>query len=176
MTDDYLLVQRCRHDAEVFADVYRQYVQRVYAYLLSLTSSKEDAEDLTAQTFLAALESLDKFRKDGVFEAWIIGIARNKFIDYLRKTKHLTALEDIPHLSLQSTPSVEVQVEDTDHWQEVLHSMKQLKTERYEALTLRIFAGLSSAETAVVMNKTEGAINNLVYRAIQDLRRWLNDQ
>lgn len=176
MSDDYLLARRCQKDAEVFATVYRQHVNSVYAYLMSLAGNQQDAEDLTAQTFLAALESLPKFRQDGTFEAWLIGIARHKFLDFQRKTKPVYSIET-EYFDLADTgPNIERQVDENTRWQSILNALEQLKTERYEALSLRIFAGLSSNETAQVMNKTEGAVNNLVYRAIQDLRKWLNEQ
>ncbi len=176
MSDDYLLAKRCQKDAEVFATVYRQHVNSVYAYLMSLTGNQQDAEDLTAQTFLAALESLHKFRQDGTFEAWLIGIARHKFLDFRRKTRSEPSIESEYFDLSDTSPNIETQVEESTRWQSMLSALKQLKTERYEALTLRVFGGLSASEAAQVMNKTEGAVNNLVYRAIQDLRSWLNEQ
>ena len=67
-TDDLALARNALADEDAFAELYRQYVTRVYRYHMARTGNEQDAEDLTSQTFLAALEGIRSFRGDGVFQ------------------------------------------------------------------------------------------------------------
>ena len=169
---DYQRVQQARRDEDAFADLYRDHVKPVYHYLLSRTGDQQDAEDLTTQTFMAALENLHQFKKDACFAAWIMGIARHKFIDYLR---HQTANVNLDDAELQDDNlSPEEHVVRLLDCHELSALMSMLAPERAQALQLKVFDGLSTREIADRMGKSEGAVNNLVYRAIKDLRRRMN--
>jgi RNA polymerase sigma-70 factor, ECF subfamily len=162
------LVSNSSHDPQAFDELYRRYINRVYAYHLVRTSSREEAEDLTSQTFLAALEGLPGYRREGNFAVWLFGIARRKLADHYR---HPAALplemaETIDHLL----------EEDVDHklrLDEVNRALLTMDPERVEALSLRVYGQLSSAEIARLLSKSEGAVRNLVYRALLDLRKNL---
>ena len=75
---DEVLAQLARQDYAAFASLYRRYVTRVYRYCFSQTGNSQDAEDCTSQTFLAALEQINRFRGQGSFAAWLFGIARRR--------------------------------------------------------------------------------------------------
>ncbi len=87
-TDELALVRRTRTDAQAFGALYDRYVQRVYRYCYYRTSNTHEAEDLTAQIFLAALEGIPRYRQDGHFAAWLFSIARNKVAAYHRRAPH----------------------------------------------------------------------------------------
>ena len=71
-------------DIEAFAELYRRNVPRVYRYHIAHTGNVKDAEDLTSQTFMAALEGIRSYRGTGSFAAWILGIASKKRLMYFR--------------------------------------------------------------------------------------------
>jgi RNA polymerase sigma factor (sigma-70 family) len=81
---DAALVAAAREDAAAFDVLYRRYATRVYRYCYARTNSGQVAEDLTAQTFLAALEGIGRFRGDGSVAAWLFGIAANVCKGYYR--------------------------------------------------------------------------------------------
>jgi len=87
--DEVALVRAAQTDAEAFAVLYDRYVQRLYHYCHHRTNNARDAEDLTAQTFLAALEGFPRYRQDGHFAAWLFAIARNKVMDYYRRAPNV---------------------------------------------------------------------------------------
>ena len=87
------LVRRAQKNPEQFARLYDRYIQRVYRFLLARTASPAEAEDLTSQTFLTAVEKLGKYHPDGHFSAWLFRIALNKQIDLFRKKKRRFPLE-----------------------------------------------------------------------------------
>lgn len=169
---DETLASRVSGDPQAFGELYRRYLQRVYAYHLVRTGNVADAQDLTSQTFLAALEGISSFRYQGRFSAWLLGIARHKLADHYRHnpmTGGLEAAIDTP----SPQPKPEEVVDQSLRLEQVNRALANLRPERAEALALRIFGQLSAAETGLVMKKSAGAIRTLVYRAFQDLRQQL---
>lgn len=173
MPDDYKRVQEALVDADAFSALYRENVRAVYHYLLSRTGSHQDAEDLTAQTFIAALETLHRFQRDSNFQAWLIGIARHKYLDEVHRQKRMVPLSE-QTWEQQDWIEPEAQVMWQADVKRLAAALKNLASDRAEALQLRVYAGLSAREVGHMMGKSEGAINTLVYRAMQDLKKWMN--
>jgi RNA polymerase sigma-70 factor (ECF subfamily) len=170
--DDKTLARDARTDRDAFAQLYRRHADRVYRYLLVRLSDQHLAQDVTAQTFLAALERLAAYRGEGEFISWLLAIARNKAADALRSRSSSFSLEDADALeSLQ--PSPEQVVEARLRLDAVALALRTIAPERAEALALRVVGGLSAAEVGVVMGKSEAAVKMLVSRAIHDLRARL---
>lgn len=170
--DDETLARRAKNDAEAFSVLYRRYLDRVYRYLLSRVGLVQEAQDLTSQTFMAAWEGIARYQGQGVFAAWLFGIARHKVDDYYRANRIEVALDDIEDLPGEAL-SPESLVEMRIHMEQVAHSLSRMSGERAEALALRVFGGLSAAEAGELMGKREDAINTLVHRAMRDLRQQL---
>lgn len=173
--NDEELAARAPGEPDAFAELYRRYVERVYAYHFMRTGTVYDAQDLTSQTFLAALEGISRYRGQGCFAAWLLSIARRKTADYYRRS-HIE--ENIDFIDNRSFPQndVEDDVEERIRLQHIQHALKSLQPERAEALILRVFSQLRSAEVAEIMQKSDGAVRTLVYRALQDLRQTLGER
>jgi len=162
------IISNAIRDPQAFDELYRQNVNRVYAYHLIRTGSREEAEDLTSQTFLAALEGLQGYRRQGNFSVWLFGIARRKLADHYRRPTPLP-LEMAENLN----GLIEEAIDHKLRLDEINRSLQTMDPERVEALTLRVYGQLSSSEIARLLSKSEGAVRNLVYRALQDLRKNL---
>ena len=76
--DDAQLAQHARTDPQAFAELYRRHVRSIYRYHMAHTGNVKDAEDLTSQTFMAALEGIRSFRGTAPYISWLIGIASKK--------------------------------------------------------------------------------------------------
>jgi RNA polymerase sigma-70 factor (ECF subfamily) len=170
--DDESLAQRAASNPDAFAALYRRHLDRVYRYLLARLADHFLAQDVTAQTFLAALEGIGSYRHDGSVSAWLLGIARKKAVDALRRQRGTLPLESATGLA-SPQPSPERVVAARVELQQVVKALRAITPERGEALALRVFGGLSVAETARVLGKSEAAIKMLVLRATQDLRTRL---
>ena len=83
--DDARLAQQARTDPQAFAELYRRHVRSIYRYHLAHTGNVKDAEDLTSQTFMAALEGIRSFRGTGPYITWLIGIASRKRLLFFRR-------------------------------------------------------------------------------------------
>lgn len=170
--NDQELARAAGENFAAFDILYRRYVNRVYRYCFSRTDNAADAEDLTAQTFLAALESIDRYRGRGSFAAWLFGIAWRKCKDYHRKRYR----DRDERLRAARSPAGEdgQRLESQAYEQEVLDCVQRhwrlLSADRREVVLLRFWAGLNTAETAEVMGRSRGAVKMLLSRAIADIR------
>ena len=158
-----------------FSTIYQQHVTPVYRYLLARVGNPADAEELTAQTFGAALERFDSFRGESQIATWLIAIARHKLADFYRQQRR--AGHPLPLDAARALPSgerapAEAALAALDR-EELARLLGQLSPERGEAVALRFFAELSHREVAAAMGKSEAAAKMLVHRGLQDLRRWL---
>ena len=167
--DENDLARQAVHDVEAFAELYRRNLTRVYRYHMAHVGNAKDAEDLTSQTFMAALEGIRSFRGTGSFSAWIIGIASRKRLMYFRGSR-----PEVPLDAALQHPSPGVPTDKAAHQRlqlaSVSRALRQLSAERAEALILTYFGGLTHAEAGRVLNKTEAAVKMLVARGLQDLR------
>lgn len=167
--NDEALVREATENPAAFATLYRRHVIHVYRYLLARVGDEQDAQDLTAQTFLAALEGIASYRGQGGFSSWLLGIARHKATDHFRQRREALPLDAAIQVP-QADPLPEAIVAEQLRRECVFQALQCLSPDRAEALTLRIFAGLSTAEVSQVMGKSEAAVRMLVHRAVRDLR------
>jgi RNA polymerase sigma-70 factor, ECF subfamily len=170
--DETRLARAAVSEPQLFDLLYRRYVGDVFRYCFAHTDNHSDSEDLTAQIFLAALESLAGYGGRGPFGAWLFAIARRKCADYHRRRyAH-------PDCSLESVvplrPAHDVSLEEQSHLNSIRdclrQAIEQLTPDRREALRLRFWAGLTVRETAAVMERGESAVKMLVARAVAELR------
>jgi RNA polymerase sigma-70 factor (ECF subfamily) len=170
--EDADLVRQAQKDLAAFAGLYHRYTDRVYRYLLVRVNNVHDAQDLTSQTFIAAMENIHRYQGKSPFVAWLLGIARHKAVDHLRQNRPELVLEAADHLpdQLDTADIVNQQL----LIEQVAGKMQILSPDRAEALSLRLFGGLEVAEIAQLMGKNESAVRMLVYRGLHDLQDRLN--
>lgn len=172
LVGDDELVRRALEERAAFAELYRRYLPRVYRFALARMGDVEQAQDVTAQTFLAALEGLASYRGPGTFLAWLLTIARHKATDQVRGRQPLAPLEAAEHVASRE-PSPDDVVATRIELERVARALRALAPERAEALALRLFGELTTAEVAAVMGKSEATAKMLVHRAMRDLRERL---
>lgn len=169
MEDEAALVAAARRDPGAFGVLYRRYVTRVYRYLYSHMRSETDAEDLTAQVFMAAWEGLARYREQGNFPAWLFSIARNKANDYYRRQRvHLSLDEAGPQLR-QEWDLLE-KVELNEALRSLNSLVEKLNPDQQELLRLRFAADLSYAEIAGILKKNEAAVKMAIVRLLKQMR------
>ena len=170
--EDRALVQQATRNPKAFADLYERHADRIYRYLLFRVGNRDDAQDLVSQTFLTALEQLPRYKGQGVFAAWLMGIARNKATDFFRQRRPETELDDTMDFP-DSSQSIDETVEQQLAIETVARKLKALAPDRAEALSLRLFGGLDVPEIAQMMGRNENAVRVLVFRGLRDLQAQL---
>ena len=179
--EDQELIELAATDPDAFDALYRRYVLPVYRYTYSRTNSVPDAEDLTAQTFLACLEGIQRSKVRGNFSPWLFGIARHKCADFYRSQYGDRRdfigdeIESLPDDAEEKNP--ETQADMQNLLECVEHGLPQISPDRVDALRLRYWGALSIADVAHVMQRSQAAVKMLISRAITDLReRCVRDE
>ncbi|MFC1904870.1 sigma-70 family RNA polymerase sigma factor [Chloroflexota bacterium] len=174
MQDEESLVRRVKEwDQEAFAELYERHFDRIYRYVAIKIGDKVEAEDMTQQVFLNAIQSISSFRWKGVpFSAWLYRIAHNQVVDYLRrKTKQATVPLDESQASASSNPGLAA--EHSLDVEELLSATRQLTEAQREVISLRFSSELSIDQVAKIMGKSQGAVKALQHSAIIALRKAL---
>ena len=165
-------IERAQSDPAEFSIIYRQCVDRVFYYVLAKADSRGDAEDITAQVFLDALEGLPRYRHRGHFAAWLFTIARHRLADFYRQNGQGGAgLRPAP---TRSAPTEAVdplgRIIQDEHLERLEKLVAELKEDERELLRLRFAAGLNFAEIAALQGRKESAIKMSIYRLLARLK------
>ena len=162
-------------DTEAFGLLYDHYQGSVYRFLYYRVGSQALAEDLTSETFFRALRSMSSFRWQGKdFGAWLMTIARNLTTDHYKagRTRLEMATEDMsPHDSATEGPENAVLASLTN--EALLEALRKLPAEQQECLIMRFLQGLSIAETAQVLGRSDGAVKQLQLRGVRNLAKLM---
>ena len=174
--DSELIARAAQGDREAFGALYERYVFRVFRHVYYLTSDPHTAEDLTAQTFLNALEAIPRYEVRGVpFLAWLLRIAYNLTLNHKKVRKNGTA--QLPEsLEVQGTIySPEASCEAKADGERVWEGVRRLRSDQRQVIVMRFIDGLSYPDIARVLGKSIGAVRVIQYRALCALRRRLED-
>lgn len=171
-------------DAAAYADLYSRYQAVVFRFCLFRLQDRHLAEDITSDTFLRALRRIDSVSYMGKdIGAWFVTIARNLILDHLKSSR--TRLESSCGEVLDSAEHSIITRQDTFGGDpaalvaqeaiasEVRRCLAGLRPDWREVLTHRFIDGQSVAETAALMDRPEGAIKALQFRATRALAKQL---
>ncbi len=171
-----LIEQAKQHDPVAISELYNRHIDQIYQYVRSRIDDTPVAEDITADVFLRALESLAAFDDRGVpFVAWLYRIAQARVIDYWRRTKRRITVAFDDHDLPEWLAAEDVASGDILEHNRLVASMLHLTEDQQQVVTLKFMQGLSNVEIAQIMNKTEGAVKALQRRGLEALARLLND-
>src|SRR6478609_6676755 len=160
-------------DKDAFGLLFDHYHPSVYRFLYYRTRSQTLAEDLASETFFRALRSMNSFRWQGKdFGAWLMTIARNLTTDHFKagRTRLEMTTEDMtPHDDTTEGPEDTVIAGLTN--EVLLQALTELPVEQRECLIMRFLQGLSIAETARVLGRSDGAVKQLQLRGVRNLAK-----
>ena len=172
------LVELAREgDTEAFGLLYDHYQPSVYRFLYYRTRSQALAEDLTSETFFRALRAMAGFRWQGKdFGAWLMTIARNLATDHFKagRTRLELTTEDMG-LHDDATEGPEAAVLASLTSEALLRALTQLPDEQRDCLVMRFLQGMSIAETAGVLGRSDGAVKQLQLRGVRNLAKLMPD-
>jgi RNA polymerase sigma-70 factor (ECF subfamily) len=164
-TDERLLVEAAQKDAAGFAELYEIHFERVYAFIARRVGDRDAAEDLTSDVFHKALANLKRFEWRGVpFGAWLLRIAVNAIVDRSKRQGREIAVDDPPELSTQAGLG---QVEDRAR---LFRLVDGLPEDQRQVVVMRFAEQKSIKEVAAQLGRSEGAVKQLQFRGLQNLR------
>jgi RNA polymerase sigma-70 factor, ECF subfamily len=168
--DERLLIEAAQQDPARFADLYDINFERVYAYVVRRVRDRAEAEDLTAEVFHQALANLKRFEWRGIpFAAWLFRIAANLISDrWQRSGREISNDEKID--AAQVSPA---EIEEVERRAALFKLVDTLPAEQKNVVVLRFVEQKSIKEVARQIRKTEGAVKQLQFRALSNLRARL---
>ena len=180
--EEKLILKRALNgEKEAFAEIYDFYVIRIFRFVYLKTSSKETAEDLTADTFLRCWKYIKEKSESGKKEivknnkigSFLYRIARNLIIDHYRKKKNMTVeiSEEEKETIVDHKQDILAQIDRKQEIEELRKSLGHLNDDYQEILILRYVEDLSMAEIAEITEKKEGAIRVQLHRAVKALEK-----
>ncbi len=168
-SDERLLIEAAQRDPRHFAELYENNIDRVYAFIASRVRDRVEAEDLTSEVFHQALAKLDRFEWRGIpFSAWLFRLATNAISDRYSKPSQRFEVpgEDID-------PAFD---EDTERRALLMQLLDRLPPDQQLVVSRRFLDGRSIGEIARELVRSEGAIKQLQFRALQSLRQQMRSQ
>ncbi len=172
---DYEIIQIClQGNQDAFSDIIQRYQKLIYTVVYRMVNDKEEANDITQETFIKIYRSLDKYNPEYKFSTWAVKIATNMCLDVLRKKKlHTVSVDEMIHIpSSEETPeSSYVQNETRQQIYTAIHSLP----DKYRILVILFHEqGLSYNEICNVIGEPLSIVKNRLHRARHMLRNKLS--
>jgi RNA polymerase sigma-70 factor, ECF subfamily len=164
------LVEAARVDREAFGKLYDLYFGQIYSYAYYRTRSRPDAEDVAAQTFQQALEHMGSYEWRGVpFVAWLYRITSNVIAGRHRRQLPETELDEA-YGAVSGDPMPEQESLRLEQARELQAAVATLPASQQQAVLLKFAQGLRNREIGEIMGCSEGAVKQLLHRAMENLR------
>ncbi len=168
--DERLLIEAAQQDPARFGELYELHFERVYAYVVRRVANRTEAEDVTAEAFHQALANLERFEWRGIpFVAWLFRIAANLISDRWQRSGREIADDEKIELA-QASPA---EIEEVERRATLFRLVDTLPAEQRRVVVLRFVEEKSIKEVAREVGKTEGAVKQLQFRALTNLRARL---
>lgn len=164
-------------DAEAFGQLYDHYVGGIYRFVYYRVGSAQLAEDLTSETFVRGLRAISRFSWQGKdFGAWLTTIARNLITDHFKSSRaRLEIVSDSVPETRSSPPTPEDEVLSLVSNSMLLEAVNALPEEQRDCILMRFMQGLSIAQTAAALGRSEGAVKQLQLRAVRRLAKNVSE-
>ena len=153
-------------------NIYEEYKQDVFKYLVSLTHDISLSEDLVSETFLGALKSLHKFKGESTIKTWLFSIARNKWYEHLRKEKPTISLDDLSYNYLLSECDLDNSIIKKELSNKILALLDNESPRTKDIILMRI-EGYSYFEIGKKHNISESSARVIDYRIKKKIKNIL---
>ena len=166
VADERHHVEAAQQDPAKFGELYERHFERVYAFVACRVRDRAAAEDVTSEVFHKALAALPRYQFVGApFGAWLFRIATNALADrWKRIAREAPVADDIPE------PSVEPDLDASDRRADLFRFVNELPADQRRVIVERFIEERSIRDIAGRLNRTEGAVKQLQFRALQGLR------
>jgi RNA polymerase sigma-70 factor (ECF subfamily) len=170
------LVEAAQREPARFAELYESFFELVYSYVVRRVRSRPEAEDLTAEVFHRALRSLPRFTWTGApFAAWLFRIAANMIADRAKRTTREQGAGAVEVVATQPAQS-QTDIEEVERQAHLFGLVEALAEDQRRVVLMRFIEEKSISEIAHVLERSEGAIKQLQFRALQNLRKELTTE
>jgi len=170
-SDERVLIEAAQQDPGRFAELYERNFHVVYAYVARRVHDRSEAQDLTAHVFQQALANIGKFKWRGApFVTWLYRIAANAIADQARKKSRETT-----ETELTTNTAVDPDLEQVERCAQLFRAVDALPEDQRKVILLRFGEEKSIREIANDLNRSEGAVKQLQFRGLENLRARLRE-
>ena len=174
--DERALIEAAQQDPRRFAELYELHFERVYAYIVRRVRERSAAEELTSHVFHQALLNIGKFKWRGApFASWLFRIAANSIADRAQRLLREHPLESSVSPEAECS-SPEINLEQIEILAQVYRLVDQLPWDQRYVIRLRFAEEKSIREIAQKLSRSEGAVKQLQFRALQNLRARMSER
>lgn len=175
-SDESLIERVKKGDCEAFAPLIDRYKVLIYRVIYRMVHNRDDAEDLVQEVFIKAYNSIKSFKRGLPFSPWIIRIAMNLAINFLKKERHTSvqSLDDVKGMVADRNSNPVVMTRNKILREKISLAMSQLPKDQRAILILRIEEELSYKEISEILNIPEGTVMSRLARARQRLKEIFN--
>lgn len=142
-------------------EIYRKHAKMVYGFLLTRTQDPDLAEELTQETFYQAVKNIGRFRQESSVATWLCGIAKNIWLDWLRKRKHHVPLDEAAEMAVDSAEEELFLAWDSVRILRLVHG---LEDPMREVMYLRLVGNLTFGQIGEIMGRSENWARVTYYR------------
>jgi RNA polymerase sigma-70 factor (ECF subfamily) len=174
-TNDSVLLERAReYDTQALAEIYDCYAESIYRYLYRYLGNAHLAEDLTSEVFLKLLQALGTSRAPrDQLKGWLYRVAHNLAMDWFRQQAKGEPLPLNEELASDDNASPAARLEQHQGQHRLRQAIRQLTPSQQQVILLRFGEGLKIKQVGQLMDKSEGSIKLIQYRAVRRLRKIL---
>jgi RNA polymerase sigma-70 factor, ECF subfamily len=166
-------IEAAQKDPARFVGLYENNFQRVYAYVARRVRHRDEAEDVTSEVFHQALANLQRFEWRGVpFASWLFKIAANAIIDRSKRAAKEQELPEDFELAAQDDSSETL--DEIERRAMLFQLVDRLPPNQHRVIVMRFAEDKSIREIANELGRSEGAVKQLQFRALQNLRAYLS--
>ena len=174
--DQHYIDKLIKGDTNAFAVLVDRYKHMVFTLALRILKNKEEAEEVTQDTFLKAYGSLSKFKGDSKFSTWLYKVAYHSSLDYLRKRKRsirTEAIDDYTVNKLVSHENILDAMEVAEDRMRIKKGIQELSGDDGILITLHYFEELSLSEISKIMDSNANTVKVRLFRARKRLAKIL---
>lgn len=151
-------------------EIYKEYFETVKKYLFCLTHNNDIAEELTQETFYKAVKNIHTFKDDCKISVWLCKIAKNTWLDSIKKNKNIKDMADNELFEIESLETTDETVISNQGKLELYKKIQKLDEKTRDVIYLRITGDLNFKEIGDIFNKTENWARITFYRGKQKLK------
>ncbi len=156
-----------------FEDIYNNYFKDIFLYIYKVSGDRHIAEDITAETFMKAIKSIEKFKGNCDIRVWLCQIAKNCYFSFLRKKKKTIHLDELSEQ--KDNFNFEQIISSTEESMEIHEILHNLDEPYKEVFSLRVFGELSFKQIACLFGKSDNWACVTYHRARNKIKERMED-
>lgn len=171
-TDEYYIEKTLHGDANAFAFLVERYKNMVFTLAVKMTRSREDAEEISQDSFIKVYKYLSKFKGDSKFSTWLYKISYNTCLDYIKKNayqRNNVVIDDVTENQLASVETILDGIEKEERATVINTCLEQLAEDEKAVLVFFYFKELSLKEIVTITSISETNVKVKLHRARKKL-------